>query len=240
MKMKSLSSVGVGLSIVFGCLLLALIAEIYYLLWWKNRLRTSSDLENDFKNPEIRFAEEQQCHHRHQQQQHNLQPNKDLMLKPFDGDHGNGNFEQQPGFLFTIIEETMEDLESLETPYLTPLASPPFFTPPLTPIDVCFAHQFGFNPLFESRTDADFDRLTTSSSPPSTRLKFLQEAELKLHRETLMEDVHNNGGLKFSSAYLGDEEDGSFITIIVDKSKEEGFDRINQQQIHTSFSGTSS
>ncbi|KAL4334027.1 hypothetical protein GQ457_07G018190 [Hibiscus cannabinus] len=165
--MKSLSGVGVGLSIVFGCLLFALIAEIYYLLWWKNRLRTSTDLENDFKIPENRFAEEQQC----QQEQ---QPNKDLLLKPLDGEYGNGNGneEQQPGFLFTIIEETMEDLESLETPYLTPSASPPFFTPPLTPIDACFHRQFGFNPLFESQTVADFERL-----------KFLQEAELKLHRK---------------------------------------------------------
>ncbi|KAK8624597.1 hypothetical protein V6N13_089489 [Hibiscus sabdariffa] len=77
----------------------------------------------------------------------------------------------------------MEDLESIETPYLTPYASPSFFTPPLTPIDVCFHRQFGFNPLFESQTVADFDRLSSSPSPPSTRLNFLQETELKLHRK---------------------------------------------------------
>ncbi|KAK8643392.1 hypothetical protein V6N13_012692 [Hibiscus sabdariffa] len=112
---------------------------------------------------ENRFAEEQQLQQ---------QPNKDLLLKPFDGEYGNGNEEQQPGFLFTIIEETMEDLESLETPYLTPSASPPFFTPPLTPIDACFHRQFGFNPLFESQTVTDL-----------YRLKFLQETELKLHRK---------------------------------------------------------
>ncbi|KAE8682071.1 hypothetical protein F3Y22_tig00111276pilonHSYRG00200 [Hibiscus syriacus] len=179
-----------------------------------------------FTPQEIRFAEEQQCHH-HQQQ------NKDMKLKPLNGDHGNGNDEQQPGFLFTIVEETMEDLECLETPYLTPFASPPFFTPPLTPIDACFALQFGFNPLFESRNDVDFDRLSPSSSP---RLKFLKEAELKLHRETLMEDVHKNGGLKLSSGYLGDEEDGSFVTIIVDKNRGEVFNHIHQHQIRTSFS----
>lgn len=49
--MKSLSSVGLGLSIFFGCLVLALIAEVYYLLWWKKRLRASTDLENDLKDP---------------------------------------------------------------------------------------------------------------------------------------------------------------------------------------------
>nr|GMD58860.1 Optomotor-blind protein [Ipomoea batatas] len=49
-------------------------------------------------------------------------------------------------FLCTIKEETMEDLESddvkcrddskgrMETPFLTPIASPLYFTPPLTPV----------------------------------------------------------------------------------------------------------
>ncbi|KAB2031659.1 hypothetical protein E1A91_D05G326300v1 [Gossypium mustelinum] len=240
--MKSLSSVGLGLSIVFGCLVLALIAEVYYLLWWKNRLRTSTDLENDLKNPEIIFAEEEQSHHHHHHR--NLQSNKDLLLKPLDEEHGNGNGngndeQLPPRFLFTITEETMEDLESFETPYLTPFSSPPFFTPPLTPIDVaCFSHQLGFNPLFESEADANFNRLSSSSSssslhPPASRFKFLKEAEVKLHRKPLKEDVHNNGGFKLSSDYLREEEDGSFITIIVDNNKEERFSHINQHQSRT-------
>ncbi|KAH1064325.1 hypothetical protein J1N35_029312 [Gossypium stocksii] len=254
--MKSLSGVGLGLSIVFGCLVLALIAEVYYLLWWKNRLRTSTDRENDLKNPasmpnstlnpqEIIFAEEEQSHHQHHH--HNLQSSKDLLLKPLDEEHGNanenGNDEQlPPRFLFTIIEETMEDLESFETPYLTPFASPPFLTPPLTPIDVaCFSHQLGFNPLFESEADANFNRLSSSSSsssssslhPPASRFKFLKEAEVKLHWKPLKEDVHNNGGFKLSSDYLREEEDGSFITIIVDNNKEERFSHINKHQSHT-------
>ncbi|TYJ36722.1 hypothetical protein E1A91_A05G327700v1 [Gossypium mustelinum] len=234
--MKSLSSVGLGLSIVFGCLVLALIAEVYYLLWWKNRLRTSTDLENDLKTPE----EEQSHHQRHH---HNLQSNKDLLLKPLDEEHGNGNGNDEqlpPRFLFTIIEETIEDLESFETPYLTPFASPPFLTPPLTPIDVaCFSHQLGFNPLFESEADANFNRLSSSSSsssslqPPASRVKFCKEAEAKLHRKPLKEDVHNNGGFKLSSDYLREEEDGSFITIIVDNNKEERFSHINQHQSNT-------
>ncbi|PPE02227.1 hypothetical protein GOBAR_DD00754 [Gossypium barbadense] len=202
--MKSLSSVGLGLSIVFGCLVLALIAEVYYLLWWKNRLRTSTDLENDLKTPDEEHG----------------------------NGNGNGNDEQlPPRFLFTITEETMEDLESFETPYLTPFSSPPFFTPPLTPIDVaCFSHQLGFNPLFESEADANFNRLTS-------RFKFLKEAEVKLHRKPLKEDVHNNGGFKLSSDYLREEEDGSFITIIVDNNKEERFSHINQHQSRTPSQG---
>lgn len=191
-------------------------------------------MPNSTLNPqEIIFAEEEQSHH------HHLQSNKDLLLKPLDEEHGNGNGNDEelpPRFLFTIIEETMEDLESLETPYLTPFASPPFLTPPLTPIDVaCFSHQLGFNPLFQSETDANFNRLSSSSSsssslpPPASRFKFLKD----VHRKPLKEDVHNNGGFKLSSDYLREEEDGSFITIIVDNNKEERFSRIHQHQNHT-------
>ncbi|KAI4348155.1 hypothetical protein L6164_008913 [Bauhinia variegata] len=48
--MKSLSSVGLGLSVVFGCLLLALVAEVYYLLWWKKRI-TNREIETDYSSP---------------------------------------------------------------------------------------------------------------------------------------------------------------------------------------------
>ncbi|XVE52690.1 hypothetical protein DITRI_Ditri02bG0142900 [Diplodiscus trichospermus] len=295
--MKSLSSVGLGLSIVFGCLLLALVAEIYYLLWWKKRI-TSRDIENDYSNParelfymfcwkrssssmthsalnpqDIRMSTaEQQSHQLH------LQSSKDLLLKPFD-DHDMENelmrlhsLSGPPRFLFTIIEETKEDLESeeakskcdnksrvgsrgrslsdllltVETPYLTPLASPPFFTPPLTPMDVCYNQQ-GFNPLFESATDAEFNRIR--SSPPP-KFKFLQEAEEKLNRRKLMEEVvdkndgyddddddEENGDMTPPSKYLKDEEDGSFITIVVDRNKERGLINQfnNQQQFHSSI-----
>ncbi|CAN0854074.1 hypothetical protein LINGRAHAP2_LOCUS5819 [Linum grandiflorum] len=36
--MKSPSGLVIGLSLVFGCLFLALAAELYYLLWWKKRI----------------------------------------------------------------------------------------------------------------------------------------------------------------------------------------------------------
>ena len=48
--MKSLSSVGLGLSVVFGCLFLALVAELYYLLWWKKRF-ANGRIENDYSSP---------------------------------------------------------------------------------------------------------------------------------------------------------------------------------------------
>ncbi|OMO58951.1 hypothetical protein CCACVL1_25225 [Corchorus capsularis] len=272
--MKSLSSVGLGLSIVFGCLLLALLAEVYYLLWWKKRL-TNRDIENDYSNPAREFLY-MFCWKRSSSSSSNsmsqtaaLNPqgisSSNLLLKPADFNsmvennnnhhllHHHSLNSGPPRFLFTIIEETKEDLESeeakskcdiksrvgsrgrslsdllltVETPYLTPLASPPFFTPPLTPMEVSsgcnYSHQLGFNPLFESVTDAEFNRI--KSSPPP-KFKFLQEAEEKLHRKKMMEENEEeeeddeNGDMTPPSKYLKDEEDGSFITIIVDRSKE--------------------
>lgn len=259
--MKSLSSVGLGLSIVFGCLLLALVAEVYYLLWWKKRI-INREIENDYGNgngnpmkelfymfcwkrptsssmrqngftpPELcssmriidTFDPEAQSH---------SQANKEFVFKPFgeDGMH--------PRFLFTIVEESKEDLESedgngnvkgkslgdllvVETPYLTPNASPQFFTPPFTPTTMISPYnQHGFNPLFESSTDAEFNRM--KSSPPP-KFKFLQEAEEKLRRR-LQDDDNNKGN--------GNEVvDGSFITIVVDKKTE----REVNHQYHSSTS----
>ncbi|XP_047322872.1 uncharacterized protein LOC124926646 [Impatiens glandulifera] len=36
--MTSFSFLGIGLSFAFGCMLLGLVAELYYLLWWKKRI----------------------------------------------------------------------------------------------------------------------------------------------------------------------------------------------------------
>lgn len=51
--MKFLSSIGFGLSLVFVCLLLVLVVEIYYLLWWKRRI-ISREIENDYRNNLVR------------------------------------------------------------------------------------------------------------------------------------------------------------------------------------------
>nr|GMD59035.1 uncharacterized protein LOC109187179 [Ipomoea batatas] len=123
-----------------------------------------------------------------------------------------------PRFLFTIKEETKEDLESsedgksksrkgsrtrslsdvLETPFLTPIASPPYFTPPLTPL---------INPFFESTTDFEF---SSKPSPPPT-FKFLRDAEEKLHRSRTMEEkaqrlVKKKEAFDASSSHVPDKE----------------------------------
>ncbi|KAL4341365.1 hypothetical protein GQ457_08G010960 [Hibiscus cannabinus] len=242
--MKSLSSVGLGLSIVFGSLLLALVAELYYLLWWKKRLTSkrdffymfclktsSSSMAHSALNPqEIRITIDEP----QQQQQSHQFSHLQSKLKPFDDE-----LMRQPRVLFTIVEETKEDLEEceeaksrpkfgsmllgVETPYFTPIASPPFFTTPL-------------NPLFESASDAEFNKMRAASPPP--KLKFLKEAEEKLQKRMLMEErvddeEEEDGDMTPPSKYLKEEEEEeSFITINVDRSKERGF--INQQQFHSS------
>ncbi|KAK8662384.1 hypothetical protein V6N13_091962 [Hibiscus sabdariffa] len=175
------------------------LSELYYLLWWKKRL-PASELSYMFcckksaLNPqEIQQESSQQVHH--------LQSNKDLFFKPYgveDEEEDEDDGLEPPRLLFTIVEETKEDLESeeakskkgrslsdvvfsVETPYLTPLASPPFLTPPLTPLED--ASSCCSNPLFESSNGGGFNISSSSSSPPPPKFKFLQEAEEKLHRE---------------------------------------------------------
>ncbi|XP_058109711.1 uncharacterized protein LOC131252933 [Magnolia sinica] len=273
--MKSLSSLGIGLSLVFGCLFLALVAELYYLLWWKKRI-SNRDIEDDYSsstrelfyllcwkkptssstalNPHTSARiTDGHGHHGHPSDDHSNTSGMDLLLKPYGEDGLDTelmrlhNQHGPPRFLFTIKEETKEDLESddgkskgdnksrkgsrgkslsdlllaVETPFLTPLSSPPFFTPPLTPMD-CY-NQTGFNPLFESSTDAEVSRMR---SPPP-KFKFLKDAEEKLYRKTLMEralKAHRSGGPVEDEGVKGPtsskEEDGSFITILIGKSKE--------------------
>ncbi|CAL5343556.1 unnamed protein product [Camellia sinensis] len=278
--MRSLSSVGLALSLIFGCLVLALVAELYYLLWWKKRI-TNREIEDDYSSPAREFLymfcwkqpsslsstalnPQQLCSsdtHVHEPQSRlHSHPNEDLLPnKPFEEEGAETepmrlqNLSGPPRFLFTIKEETKEDLESedgksregsrsrrslsdllltVETPFLTPLASPPYFTPPLTPMDSSHNHH-GFNPLFESSTDAEFNMMRLLSPPP--KFKFLKDAEDKLHRrEQLMEEAEREKVHKIrrvfqeeganiapsTSVFLKDEENGGFITLIVAKNKE--------------------
>ncbi|KAL1323103.1 hypothetical protein HN51_068134 [Arachis hypogaea] len=260
--MKSLSSVGLGLSIVFCCLLLALVAEVYYLLWWKKRITTNNrEIENHnygnpfkellymfcWKKPSPSTLSLSSSSLRHNtgftcssmstsdtlvHDPESQTNNKEFHFKPF-GEDAEYMRQQEllgpPRFLFTIVEESKEDLESddgkskgkgsrgrslgdllvVETPYLTPNASPSFFTPPFTPSSPY--NQHGFNPLFESTTESEFNRI--KSSPPP-KFKFLQEAEEKLRRK-LQEGENNKGNNN-----VDEVDDCSTMTTIVDKKTE--------------------
>ncbi|CAI0443096.1 unnamed protein product [Linum tenue] len=280
--MKSLSSIGLGLSIVFGCLLLALVGELYYLLWWKRRftnrrMTTGRDgLSSPAKELFYMFCLKKPSSSNQELcssvritdalvVNNEVHQAKEFVFKPFGGDHesssddvvegelmmlSNNSLSGPPRFLFTIVEETREDLESeeaksragggkgsrgrslsdlmltVETPYLTPLASPPFFTPPLTPmVDPISSHG-----QLETSAEAEFNKLR--SSPPP-KFKFLQDAEEKLHRRRRLEEVDDKGKLQImkrvnrnqkmaenSKLVQGEEVDGPFITIIVDKYRD--------------------
>ncbi|KAL8051422.1 hypothetical protein ABFX02_06G147200 [Erythranthe guttata] len=255
--MKSLSGVGLGLSLVFGCLLVALLGELYYLLWWKKKsiakrrrrrnnnsnINGNDDEEGCWKNPSstvcsLRCTAQDLCSS--SSSVHEPQSSMELWLKPFrDG-------ENLPRFLFTITEETREDLESsedggnivsrsnlndllqiLETPYLTPIGSPHYFTPPITPSsfsNTTYDNRLINSPFSESERDAAFNRLM--SSPPP-KFKFLRDAEEKLvnQRRKNMEETGNRerkiNDDSSDSVVRKEEENGPFITIIVAKSQED-------------------
>ncbi|XP_059317673.1 uncharacterized protein LOC132068186 [Lycium ferocissimum] len=295
--MKSLSTVGLALSIVFGCLLLALVAELYYLLWWKNRIvktnledgkvrefcymfcgksRTSLN-PNALKSQEICSSDTQLVHEPTQLQvqvQSNVDSNTDFWFKPFGDEAMDNEFMGlcgPPRFLFSIKEETKEDLESedgksksenksrkgsrtrslsdlclnIETPFLTPLASPSFFTPPLSPI-VVQKNSFNFNnPFLESASDAEFNKFIRSNSPPPT-FQFLRDAEDKFCRRFVEENlIKNDDNVSFqvdqsleissSSKLCKDEENsGPFITLIFPKNRE-----VQPDQHHVQHSSSS-
>lgn len=245
--MKSLSTVGLGLSIIFGILLLALIAEVYYLLWWKNRI-TSRDRGSDISNPAADllyvFCWKKQSsmtqtaavvdtyslvqQDRQQQQHDQFNINRDLLLKPL-GNETSG----PPKFLFPIIEETWEEMESedsrldsrgrsslsellltAETPYVTPVASPSMLTHPLTSSSSSPIHGLNNNHVSESAREAEFNR--RKSSPPP-KFKFLQDAEEKFRRKLMEQDGNGTSG---SKDFKDEEEDEPYVAIVVDKNQE--------------------
>lgn len=271
--MRALSNLGIGLSLVTGCLMLALIAELYYLLWWKKRV-ANSDIEHGctapargliqhlwFKKPSLSstaLISDVVC----EDGQAELVTAKQFGdgVGDEDGDEDDCletelmrlyGLSGPPRLLFTIIEETKEDLESedgrsrgrslselmlaAETPFMTPLASPRFYAAPQSPS--CY-RSHGFNPLFESSKDDEVSRMRSASPPP--KFKFLKDAEEKLYRRTLMEEAiraHRIGGSVGdvpSPSPPREEGDGSFITIIIGKNRVQGHP--HQQQQHSSSS----
>ncbi|KAG2299792.1 hypothetical protein Bca4012_011383 [Brassica carinata] len=215
--MKTISGLGIGLSLVCGFLLLALVAEVYYLLRWKKKI-ISQEIEEEKEEEQqvgyyakeliqlFCFKKPQSSQSNHGGREVEISRNQDLEL----------GFEAElmklhnHRFLFTIIEETKADLESddgksrlgsrsrtrslsdlplgvndCNTPGFTPLASPTTLTSsPLEP----YSHH-GFNPLFESDGELEFNKFfRSSSSSPPPKFKFLRDAEDKLRRR-LMEEA---------------------------------------------------
>lgn len=222
--MACFGGLGIGLSIAFGCLVLAIGAEVYYLLWRKRRITVTPCPETTESPDHTHYAKELLlqliCWKNPSSKQRMRNPNqypsgdripdskegeedlelgtgKDSLVKQFAGEESVEaelmrlhNLSGPPRFLFTIKEETREDLESedgrsrkgsrarslsdlilaLDTPSLTPLRSPPLknSSPLLDSYN---------NPLYESLASV---RPPSSSPPP--KFKFLRDAEEKLYR----------------------------------------------------------
>ncbi|XP_074578177.1 uncharacterized protein LOC141834732 [Curcuma longa] len=228
--MRNLSSLGIGLSLVSGFLFLALVAELYYVFWWKKKNRANRGTEDgDYKS----FSAEDLflplfCWRKPSSMSSAASNPQEISnpLKPIEEDDDTVEPELMrlqglaglPRFLFTIKEETREELESEDsrsrkgsrgrslsdlfvassTPFFTPLTSPPFFAPPLTP-------------MFESSGEEEFIKMW--SSPPP-KFKFLKDAEEKLQRKRLMEEAKT-----FAEE---DDADSAFISVKIGKSRDRG------------------
>ncbi|KAL5581027.1 hypothetical protein UlMin_013469 [Ulmus minor] len=279
--MTSFSGLGLGLSLVFGCLLFALVAELYYLLWWRKKKIADGEIEDEYGSFAKEFihyicwkrASPSNLHTNNTQERKEKDPDlngqesdlelgssKDLLLKSI-GEEGVEselmrlhNLAGPPRFLFTIKEETREDLESEdgksrgdrsrkgsrtrslsdlmvaagETPFLSPLASPRLKSSPLNPFQLDSFKYNGFNPLFESSTEAELSRFR--SSPPP-KFKFLRDAEEKLYKR-LMEEAEKRASQISVSAQnseakpssnpetITEEKEGSFFTFMVGKNNQ--------------------
>ena len=233
--MRGLSRLGVGLTVVSALLLLALAAELYYLLVHKRRQRRRAAAVSDaasspssssrellqlfcFKKPPAlasAYAQE------------TSEAVAEVVVDEDDDDDDEtveaqlmrlGSLVGPPRLLFTIKEETKEDLESedgrsrcgrsrslgdllhcSETPYLTPASSP---LPP--------AMEKSYNPLFESPA-------AVAASPPP-KLQFLKDAEEKLYRRALAEEAKRARGSPSPSPAADEEDGGGYITIVVGKN----------------------
>ncbi|XP_071686995.1 uncharacterized protein [Rutidosis leptorrhynchoides] len=229
--MRASSSIGLGLSLVFGCLLLAPVAELYYLLWWKKRVTNREMIQESYSSP-TRELFYMFCLKKpsslttdtlvHEPQVTSEYGNTDLWLSQFSQDQEYENElehnDASTRFLFTIKEETKEDLESedmsdviyVDTPFFTPLALPVYFTPPITPGDYTYRT---FSPLFESASDSEFIKIWASPPP---KFKFLRDAKDKLQKKLMKrfdddedeDEDEDEDGVK-------DEENGSYITLDV-------------------------
>lgn len=254
--MGSFSGLGIGLSFVFGCILMGLVAELYYLLWWKKKIANSNSSSGSSSSSSSRKIQEsnflfcwrkpKSCNSssssqeltsavRSQQEIQDLEiggGNKEVGLKCEEGIEAElmrvHNLCGPPRFLFTIKEESKEDLESDDgrsrkgsrtrslsdlviavdgtTPFLTPLSSPTLKAP--SSLDSYNHH--GINPLFESIPEAELSRLR--SSPPP-KFKFLRDAEDKLLRKLLQEEAERKMGVDFQDSKL-DEKCGSFVKFL--------------------------
>ncbi|CAH8306304.1 unnamed protein product [Eruca vesicaria subsp. sativa] len=256
--MKTISGLGIGLSLVCGFLLLALVAEVYYLLRWKKKIISQESEEEKEEEKHVGYGKEliqllcfkqpQSLHANNGGREEEVSRNQDLelgLMKHLGG--GDLGFEAElmklhnQRLLFTIIEETKADLESDDgesrsrTRSLSDIqlgvndCNTPGSTPLASPLECYSSH--GLNPLFETEGELEFNKFfrSASSSSPPPKFKFLRDAEEKLRRR-LMEEA------KIREQKVAVTE-GSFMKFMNPSMMNRGEKQSNQESLSPS-SGT--
>ncbi|OWM89304.1 uncharacterized protein LOC116200626 [Punica granatum] len=264
--MKAFGWLALGLSLVFGCLFLALLAEVYYLLWWRKRIGSIKDEAAEDVNENTSHAKDI-LHLICLKGPSSLNPSSASGLGPSgsNGDVGiDGRTEGQeqdlemggfsdlllnkseeesldaelmrlhnlagpPRFLFTIKEESKEDMDS-EDGKSTRKGSR---TRSLS--DLLVGLETQVSPLKPSpspnSTDSDagfsFNPPVVDGASPPPKFKFLRDAEEKLLRRLMAEAEKRR-----SDGY------GSLLRIGVVESKER--DRIQIVPSPRNFPSSSS
>ena len=245
--MRALSSVGVGLAVVSSLLLLALTAELYYIFVHKRRQRRRAAAISDaasspssssrellqlfcFKKPPAVLAST-----------YVVPEPASAVAVAVDGSGGDdddetveaqlmrlGSIVGPTRLLFTIKEETREDLESEDGgrrgrsrslgELLHCAETPPFLTPRASPSPVpTAAMDNSYNPLFKSPAASPGPGAAPAVSPPP-KFQFLRDAEEKLYRRALAEEEAMRARRSPRSPAAAAEEDGGYITIVVAKN----------------------
>ncbi|CAL4982459.1 unnamed protein product [Urochloa decumbens] len=245
--MQDLSRIGVGLAVVSALLLLALTAELYYIFVHKRRRAAAiSDAASSpssssrellqlfcFKKPPAlasTYAVQQP-------------PSAVAMAVGGVGVAGEddddetveaqlmrlGNVVGPTRMLFTIKEETREDLESDdgrsrrsrslgELMHCCSETTPPFLTPRASPSPAAMDNSY--NPLFESPAASPGPGMAPSPPP---KFQFLKDAEEKLYRRALAEEAmraRRSPSPQQPASPVARGEDGGYITIVVGKNNQ--------------------
>ncbi|GAA0181881.1 hypothetical protein Leryth_000312 [Lithospermum erythrorhizon] len=246
--MAYFSSLGISLSFVFGFIFLGLVAELYYVLYWKKRIKNREQKQEEYtsianeipyifcwKHPNSLWKSNTHQEQNGSSGRTHLEANG--LEKDLESSFGEDGIDLEimrlhnlagpPRFLFPIIEESKEDLESEDgrsnrsrkgsrtrslsdvmitvdnTILFTPMSSPPIKIP--RPLDEY--SNSGFNPLFESISEGELNRLR--SSPPP-KFKFLRDAEEKLMKK-LIEETEKK---RVHDSIVGEVKDGSFLSFL--------------------------
>ncbi|KAL6516466.1 hypothetical protein OROGR_003789 [Orobanche gracilis] len=193
---------GIGLSFVFGCILMGLVAELYYLLWWKKRISNSETGEENSCIPSFNLKKPNNPSSNTQDRDFTNPESEQVDLEMGSTKEGIEaeimrihNLCGPPRFLFTITEESKEDMESEDGKSKrnsrrgsrTKSLSDFLLSSPSCLSDSYSKHGFGNNTTFECQTEAEVINRLRSSPPP--KFKFLNDAEDKLIRKMLAEEA---------------------------------------------------